>query len=187
MYWTRVGIRPEIARCEIYDKLPNGIDARQYGRKEHSTTDAFLYILQAIYEAVDGGNAGARIFFRRLLKSSDLIDHILMDELKQLEVCPALLSWIEGFLCERQQGVRIGGTLSNWRQLKGGLPQGRKLGFLLFTVMTNRLLSNWHLGIKFVDETSALEIIPRNSLSYLNIAVNDIHNFHLPIIWYWIP
>lgn len=48
-------------------------------------------------------------------KGFDLIDHnILMDELKQLEVCPALLSWIAGFLCEQQQAVlRIGGTLSN--------------------------------------------------------------------------
>ena len=55
-------------------------------------------MLQAIYEAADSGNAGARIFFSQTSqKSFDLIDHnILMDELKQLEVCPALLSWIAG-------------------------------------------------------------------------------------------
>ena len=31
--------------------------------------------------------------------------------------------------------------------------------------------------IKFGDDTSALEIIPRNSVSVLNTAVSDIHNF----------
>ena len=43
--------------------------------------------------------------------------------------------------------------------------------------MTNRLLSDWHLRIKFVDDTSALEIIPRNSISLLDCAASDIHNF----------
>ena len=43
--------------------------------------------------------------------------------------------------------------------------------------MTNRLLSDWHLCIRFVDDTSALEIIPRNSISFLDCAASDIHNF----------
>ena len=43
--------------------------------------------------------------------------------------------------------------------------------------MTNRLLSDWHLRIKFVDDTSALEIMPRNSISLLDSAASDIHNF----------
>ena len=48
---------------------------------------------------------------------------------------------------------------------------------ILFTVMTNRLLSDWRLRIKYVDDTSALEIIPRNSPSLLNVVASDIHNF----------
>ena len=43
--------------------------------------------------------------------------------------------------------------------------------------MKNRLLSDWHLRVKFVDDTFALEILPRNSLSFLNTAVSEIHNF----------
>ena len=43
--------------------------------------------------------------------------------------------------------------------------------------MTNNLLHDWNLRTKFVDNTSALEIIPRNSTSVLNNAVADIHNF----------
>ena len=75
------------------------------------------------------------------------------------------------------QAVRIGESLSDWMPLRGGIPQGPKLGVILFVVMTNNLLSDWHLRIKFVDGTTALEILPRNGISLLQMAVNDINTF----------
>ena len=45
--------------------------------------------------------------------------------------------------------------------------------------MTNNLISDWHLRTKYVDDTSALEIIPRNSISYLNTMVDEIHQFSI--------
>ena len=57
------------------------------------------------------------------------------------------------------------------------MPQGTKLDVILFSVMTNRLLLDWKLHIKFVDDTSAIEILPRNSISLLNSAVTDIQQF----------
>ena len=48
---------------------------------------------------------------------------------------------------------------------------------ILFAVMTNNPLGDWHLSVKFVDDTTALEILPRNGISLLNVAVNDIHKF----------
>jgi len=35
----------------------------------------------------------------------------------------------------------------------------------------------YQTGKKFVDDTSALEIIQRNSIGLLNCAASDIHNF----------
>ena len=67
----------------------------------------------------------------------------------------------------------------NWKVTKGGIPQGTKLGVLLFTIMTNNLLRSWNLRIKFVDDTTVLEIIPRNSISLLGFAANDIHRFSI--------
>ena len=49
----------------------------------------------------------------------------------------------------------------------------------LCAVMTNNLLREWHLRIKFGDDTTALEILPRNGISLLNVAVNDIHKFSI--------
>ena len=93
----------------------------------------------------------------------------LMTELRKLEVDPALIGWIPAFLA----------TLSDWKFLKGGVPQGTKLGVILFTIMTKNLLANWHLRVKFVDDTSAIEILPRSSISLLNSIVSDIHKFSM--------
>ena len=157
--------------ARLLPQLEDKIDPQQFARKGHSTSDTLLYILQATYEAVDSGEACARIFFTDFAKGFDLTDHtILIQELDKLEVHTALLSWIVTFLTSRQQAVWIGGLLSDWKTMKEGIPQGTKLGVILFAVMTNRLLSDWHQRIKFVDDSSALEIIPRNSISLLNCA-----------------
>ena len=135
-------------------------------------TDALIYMLQAVYEAIDSGDAGARIFFADFSKGFDLIDHnVLMQELVKLEVHPTLVNWIAAFLSNRKQAVQIEDSLSEWKSPKGGIPQGTKLGVILFSIMTNNLLHDWHLRIKFVDDTSALEIIPRNDISLINTAV----------------
>ena len=88
-----------------------------------------------------------------------------------------LIRWIATFLTNRQQAVKIGDATSEWKTVKGGIPQGTKLGVILFAVMTNGLIADWPLRIKFADDTSALEILPRNSISLLNHVVTDIHDF----------
>lgn len=59
------------------------------------------------------------------------------------------------------------------------MPQGTKLGVMLFTIMTNNLLADWTLRVEFLDDTSAIEILPRNSISLLNSIVSDIHRFSM--------
>ena len=49
------------------------------------------------------------------------------------------------FLANRKQAVRIVGTLSDWISPNGGIPQGTRLGVILFSVMTNNLISDWYL------------------------------------------
>ena len=58
-------------------------------------------------------------------------------------------------------------SLSSWKQVNGGVPQGKKLGLTLFTVMRT----------KYVDDTTTLEIIPRNSFSMLDVVVREIHDY----------
>ena len=46
---------------------------------------------------------------------------------------------------------------------------------ILFSVMTNELLIEWRLRTKFVDDTTALEIIPRNWMSLTNIVADNVN------------
>ena len=87
-----------------------------------------------------------------------------------LELDPTLTYWIRSFLTNRTQAVRVGNSLSTWRHTHGGIPQGTKLGVTLFAIMINRLLRDWHLRSKYVDDTTVVEIIPRNSISILDLA-----------------
>ena len=146
-------------RDRLITPVSHQIDPRQFARAGHSTTDALVYLLQAVYEAVDTGSCGARMFFADYSKGFDMIDHsVLIEELRNMHVHPVLVNWIIAFLCNRTQAVRIENIISEWKTPKGGIPQGTKLGVILFTIMTNYLLRSWNLRIKFVDDTTALEI-----------------------------
>ena len=75
-------------------------------------------------------------------------------------------------MTDRRQAVRIGNFLSDW---KGGFPREQtKLGAILFKVMTNNLQTDWKLTIKFVNDTTALEIFLGTCCSLLNLFANDI-------------
>ena len=94
-----------------------------------------------------------------------------------MDLDQTLIFWIRAFLTNRFQAVRVGGTLSSWRHTYGGVSQGTKLGVTLFTIMINRLLRDWHLRVKFVDDATTVEVIPRNSISILDLIVRDIRQY----------
>ncbi|CAB4016967.1 RNA-directed DNA polymerase from transposon BS [Paramuricea clavata] len=84
---------------------------------------------------------------------------------------------IYDFLTDREQCVKFDDYYSSWKKTNGGLPQVTKLGPLLFAILVNQLLNNWHGCIKFVDDSTAFEIIPRGSPSLLPIVINEISQF----------
>ena len=77
-----------------------------------------------------------------------------------------LTRWVASFLQGRSQFTRIDNICSSTKVLRGGIPQGTKLGPVMFAVMA-----------KFVDDLTALEIIPRNSPSMMNFIVDDAQRF----------
>ncbi len=84
---------------------------------------------------------------------------------------------VKSLLTFRQQCVIIGSSTSSWKRVNGGLPQGTKLGPLLFAFLVNTLLQDWNGRIKFVDDATALEIVPRCSPSLIPILVNDVSQY----------
>ena len=92
---------------------------------------------------------------------------------------PAVIRWTRSFLTSREQCVKIGSSASSWKHVNGGLPQGTKLGPLLFAVLINPLLNDWHARIKFVDDATAVEIVPRCSPSLMPtlVLVSEMSQF----------
>ena len=119
------------------------------------------------------------IFFANFKKGFDLIDHlILMEKLStQYNLHWSLLRWVASFLQGRTQVTRVCPSVSAPLYLNGGIPQGTKLGPMLFADMDNDLIQSWGARIKFVDDRTVLEVVPRNSPSLLNVVVDDIHAF----------
>ncbi len=73
-------------------------------------------------------------------------------------VPPVLLRWVHAFLLNRKQRVRIGQETSDWGKTNGGVPQGTKLGPLLFITMINDMELSLPT-VKYVDDSSAYEIL----------------------------
>ncbi|CAB4031467.1 RNA-directed DNA polymerase from mobile element jockey, partial [Paramuricea clavata] len=154
------------------------LDPKQFALPGKSTTQALVYLLHLIHAALDQGHCSVRIFFADFKKGFDLVDHIvIIDELFKLQVSPAIIRWIKSFLTSREQCVKIGPSFSSWKPVNGGLPQGTKLGPLLFAILVNSLLQDWNGRIKFVDDATALEIVPRCYPSLLPILVNDVSQY----------
>ena len=151
--------------------MSDTIDQCQYARHGHSTVHAIIYLMQAIHEGIDSGNCTVRIFFADFTKGFDIIDHfILRDELRSFNIDQTLFFGYAPFLptntsCMRRLFSVVMETSQWWR------PTRKKLGLTLFAVMINKLLRNWHFRTKYVDDTTALEIIPRNSISMLDVYI----------------
>ena len=156
----------------------NNLDPKQFAVAGKSTSHALAYILHIILESLDKGGCLARLFFADFRKGFDLIDHqILLRKLAQFDLYNCLLRWVACFLQGRSQFVTISPATSSPMVLNGGIPQGTKIGPLLFAVMVNDLVSSWSPRAKFVDDLSVVEIVPRNSPSVLNFIVQDINQY----------
>ena len=117
-------------------------------------------------------------FSQILEKGFDLIDnHILLDKLGNYELPGCLVRWVAAFLIGRTQRVCLDSSLSSTNMLNGGIPQGTRLGSILSAAMVDDLLRSWDPRVKFVDDLTVLEIIPRNSSSVMRYIANGIHYF----------
>ena len=87
-----------------------------------------------------------------------------------------LIPWIISFLTNRRQRVKLAGSTSDWLPITAGLPQGTKLGPILFVVMIDNLnipdpeSRTW----KYVDDVSLSEGLIGNSNSNIQTSLNSV-------------
>ncbi len=107
-------------------------------------------------------------------KAFDHLNHsIIIQKLTDMNVPPILTQWVTAFLTNRQQRVKIGPTTSSWLHINGGVPQGTKLGPLLFLVMINDL-HPVNSTTKFIDDTTLHEVKPLIGPGQLQHSIDTV-------------
>ncbi len=145
----------------LWECVREKIDPNQFGgKKGSSTVYALIKLLHEWFSATDKLKIVVDIVLIDYAKAFDHLNHnIIIRKLYDMDVPPVLTHWVSSFLCERQQRVKIGPIKSSWLHINGGVPQGTKLGPLLFLIMINDL-KPISATTKFIDDTTLHEIKP---------------------------
>ena len=134
-------------------------------------------IYNTFCKALDEGKE-VRAVFCDGSKAFDRVWHTgLLYKLNRAGISGTLLSWFTNYLNNRKQRVVLPGTSSSWKPIKAGVPQGSKLGPLLFLTYINDIVEDIHYNIRlFADDTSLFIIVddPTEAAQLLNSDMEKI-------------
>ena len=153
------------------------IDPNQYGViPSSSTTMALISMLHNWILGTDGNGATVRSILFDYRKAFDYIEHsILVDKICSLAIPTSVINWVINFPSDRLQRVKLANDCySDWGSVPSGVPRGTKLGPWLFALMINDLKHGAPSYWKFVEDTTASEIVPKGGVSKAQGIFNEV-------------
>ena len=115
---------------------------RQYGyRSGYSSNHTIVNLFESIKKYIDNDNYVCSVFID-LEKAFDTVDQqILLQKLYHCGIWGLTHNWFRSYLPNRQQFVFVSASFSELISIKCEVPQGSKLGPLLFLLYVNDLNS----------------------------------------------
>lgn len=170
-------------RILVYLRSINFFSSLQFGfRAGLSTEDALLDFCTIIQKGLDSKKSCAALFVD-ITKAFDMVNHsILLQKLYNAGFRGFFYSWLESYLKNRTQKVKINNVLSGSKAINLGVPQGSVLGPILFLIYVNSIFEQPFMGkVKaFADDLA----IAYDSTSPLNLCCEINHDVHLLRTWF---
>ena len=149
----------KIIKSKLNDHLKSNklLAKEQYGFVSGRSTDTQLLTSLLNWQKALDEDIPVDVVYMDFKKAFDSVPHVrLVKKLKTYGIEGNLLSWIEDFLSDRFQHVKVNNSESQEKPVTSGVPQGSVLGPTLFIFFINDLPSISTVQTKiFADDTKA--------------------------------
>jgi len=154
---------------------------RQHGfRSGHSCEMQLILSIDDWAKSINSGLCSDVAIFD-FSKAFDSVPHLrLLSKIESYGIQGSTKRWIKSFVTNRRQHVMINGSLSSWKPVTSGVPQGTVLGHLLFLLYINDITKGIKKICLFADDCIRYrQIVSNTDSAKLQEDINKLYSWSL--------